>query len=324
MVFTAERVVKPRLSYFMDCLESRNPPKELKASCETVLESCSIYELMEEKEGPTNISDLDRSMSAFQSTELDQAQDLPMFRERSYELLRNIQGFLWSLSTPRLRDVGRFDPLANVHLPILYGWQTLFLSHRAEVIIRESTALTQLLEEGSKRWKEVLHSPEIEKQIDILRKGLIDMRMLQYAERKLPKKPNARIHRLKVTGIKKRNMIPGLKKITGLMKSRKSRTFYIRHQFKKRQLTAIEPPLTCATINVNGKVPIKFDTQYCEGTEPQWTLDMNVFLDNETDFEVYLYDKKSGLIENSYIRLYRMDDPCDWNSGKYSWSHDKE
>lgn len=102
MVFTAARVVTPRLSYFMDCLETRNPPKELKASCETVLESCSVYELMEGKEGPTDTSDLDKSMCAFQSTELDQRHDLPMFRIRSYELLRNIQGFLWSLSTPRL------------------------------------------------------------------------------------------------------------------------------------------------------------------------------------------------------------------------------
>lgn len=225
-------------------------------------------------------------------------------------------------------DIDRFDPLTNVYLPILYDWQDLLIPHRAELINRETTALTQLLQEASKRWKEVLYSREIMKQSDILRKSLIDMRILQFAAPMLPKKPNVRIHKLKVTGIKKRNIIPGLKKVTGLMKSRKSRIFYIRHQFKRRQLTTIESPLTYASINVTGDIPNKFDTQYCEGIEPQWTLDMDVFLNDQSRVEIDLYDKKPQLIGNGtlgfYSIFYSIGDPCDWNSGRFSWSHDKE
>ena len=177
-------------------------------SCEQVLEAASVFTLLEGEDGPAKRSDLDMLLAVRQQGQLRdedttvslgrQHTDLEHVQQLNYELLKNIQGFVSSIQSPKLWDIAHSHPLYGFELPTLEYWRSLQIPRRTRDIESQAVDCRGFggLIRNTRKWRSSLLEDHDAKG----RLFLKNVRELQQSELR----SKVRLHISAIAGLKKR------------------------------------------------------------------------------------------------------------------------
>lgn len=210
MAFTAARIIIPRLSLKLEFLGAKGAAQEVLESTESVLEAASRFTLLEGESGPLDSSDLDEPLAALGSkwlhNDFKPYAELEAVQISSFELLRNIQGFLSSLRGPTLRDGDEFGSPIPQYLPTLQEWQSLHMARRARAIEDQAASVQNWAEKihGFRQWRNG-HGSRLEKRNIEQQKAMKRLRILQLCKRNPVVKHRVRIRSIRADGLRTPN-----------------------------------------------------------------------------------------------------------------------
>ena len=235
MAFTAAMIIVPRLSATLEALVLAKAPMDYQKSCEQVLEAASVFTLLEGEDGPAKRSDLDMLLALRPQEQLrdeyttgslgQQLTDLEHVQHLNFELLKNIQGFVSSLQSPKLWDIAHSDPFYHFELPTLEDWRSLQMPRRTRDIEFQAVDCRDFggLIRNTRKWRSSLLADRDAKGPLLLR----NVRALQQSEFR----SKVRLQISAITGLKKRKLFR--KSISGHLRYTHPTQLLINARFSK-------------------------------------------------------------------------------------------
>lgn len=208
MAFTAARILIPRLSLKIESLGAKGASQEILDSCESVLQAASQFILLEGGSGPRNSSDLDEPLTTPGSKLLRKDSkpypDLKSLQLSSFDLLRDIQGFVSSLRSPMLKDGEGFGSQIPPCLPTPEEWQSLHMARRVKAIEGKAANFQIRVDKmyDHRQWRK-FRGPTLEKMTIERQKTMERVRIQQLCEKAPVVKCKVRIHSIRIVGLKK-------------------------------------------------------------------------------------------------------------------------
>ena len=224
MALTAAKILLPCLCFCLEEFIQKQAPEKLRQSCESVIDATSIFTVLEGEHGPTKSSDLDEILALAHSISLhDEAmgarptwlgppyEDLKLVQEEYYGLLRLIQGFLGSRSSPTLKDLENSREVSFTSLlgSRFYCGDSLE-THRFAELIEHKAAVCRNLRMQIQDCRGSKNRNSMAKQMNIEgRKALAEVRTLQLSENVWGEHPRAILHIRSAEGLKKTGTFTG-------------------------------------------------------------------------------------------------------------------
>lgn len=208
MAFSASRILIPRLTWSLEALDGKGAPEGILRSCESVLEALSQFAILEVSSGPLHSIDVDMVSIEVGITLFAGffGIDINTTRMEFFALFQDLQGFIFSLKSPMLKDRKQIDIQGSSEISSLSAWESSFMSYRTQRIktraramrCRDNASFTRLIEWPTR------NAPRNPSSKPERRENSKKIRISQRHERTTPGKLVVRLRKLSATGSKGR------------------------------------------------------------------------------------------------------------------------